>query len=161
MARKRPCSVCRRWFEPNPRAVKHQKTCGADCSRELHRRRCAQWHRKNPNYDREERLRRKMVQQREAASETDPLRAMDWEAVQDAVGLETRIAIEEATRLSVAAARDAVPTKTRVEGLIPGRLPITTARDAVPAISKEQPRKSNRLPRQTPRDLVGRSGPGT
>jgi len=48
--RKRPCAICRRWFTPDPRQIGRQKTCGPDCQRELHRRQCADWNRKNKSY---------------------------------------------------------------------------------------------------------------
>lgn len=46
--RKRPCTVCRRWFLPNPRQKERQKTCGrAECQRERHRRQCQKWNKQN------------------------------------------------------------------------------------------------------------------
>ena len=49
--RKRPCVICRRWFTPDPRQIGRQKTCGKpDCQRELHRRQCGKWNRKNKRY---------------------------------------------------------------------------------------------------------------
>ena len=36
-ARKRPCRVCRRWFQPDARLGDRQKTCGdPECKREWH-----------------------------------------------------------------------------------------------------------------------------
>ena len=61
MARKRPCRVCRRWFWPHPRAGDRQHTCSRpDCQRERHRRACAAWRLRHPDYDREDRLRRRL-----------------------------------------------------------------------------------------------------
>lgn len=48
--RKRPCSICRKWFLPDVRQAGRQKTCSSKCSRELHRRSCAKWNRKNIAY---------------------------------------------------------------------------------------------------------------
>ena len=45
--RKRPCSICRKWFLPDVRQVGRQRTCGPECSKELHRRNCADWNKKN------------------------------------------------------------------------------------------------------------------
>jgi len=45
--RKRPCSICRKWFLPDVRQAGRQKTCSDECSGELHRRNCAKWNRKN------------------------------------------------------------------------------------------------------------------
>ena len=159
MASKKPCSVCRRWFQPTPRAAAHQKTCGPNCSRELHRRRCAQWRKRNPDYDRENRLQKRMAPKQEVPPGADPLRAMNWDAVQIAVGLEIRVAIEAATKLSVAVARDAVAAKTKEEGRKSNRLQPAGARDAVAAKSQEQRAKSARLPPRRPREPVGQRGP--
>ena len=48
--RKRPCSICRKWFLPDVRQVGRQKTCSPECSGELHRRNCAKWNKKNTTY---------------------------------------------------------------------------------------------------------------
>ena len=45
--RKRPCSICRKWFLPDVRQIGRQKTCSPECRKELHRRNCAEWNRKN------------------------------------------------------------------------------------------------------------------
>jgi hypothetical protein len=108
MARKRPCRVCRRWFWPHPRAGDRQRTCSqSDCQRERHRRACAAWRRRHPDYDREDRLRRRLlVSARPAAP--DPMRRVDWLAARDAVGLEVAVVIEEAGQVLHRWARDAV-----------------------------------------------------
>lgn len=55
--RKRPCGICRRWFRPDPRVKKRQKTCGDPaCMREWHRRKCAEWNRQNAGIIQRERL---------------------------------------------------------------------------------------------------------
>ena len=48
--RKRPCSICRKWFLPDVRQTGRQKTCSPRCSKELHRRSCAKWNKKNTAY---------------------------------------------------------------------------------------------------------------
>lgn len=47
---KRPCSICRKWFQPDVRQKGRQKTCGPDCQKEQHRRQCKKWNRKNKAY---------------------------------------------------------------------------------------------------------------
>jgi hypothetical protein len=47
---KRPCCICRKWFQPDVRQKGRQKTCGPDCQNELHRRQCEKWNRKNKAY---------------------------------------------------------------------------------------------------------------
>ncbi len=49
--RRRPCRVCRRWFSPDARLKERQMTCGkAKCKREWHKKKCAEWNRKNADY---------------------------------------------------------------------------------------------------------------
>ena len=56
--RSRPCSICGKWFYPDPRLGKRQATCGAEkCRRERKRRQQAAWSARNPGYWRELRLR--------------------------------------------------------------------------------------------------------
>jgi hypothetical protein len=45
--RKRPCSICRKWFLPDVRQKGRQVTCSPECQKERHRRQCAKWNRKN------------------------------------------------------------------------------------------------------------------
>ena len=47
---KRPCSICRKWFQPDVRQKGRQKTCSPDCRQELHRRQCDKWNKKNKEY---------------------------------------------------------------------------------------------------------------
>lgn len=59
--RKRPCRICRRWFLPHPRLKSRQMTCGdAHCQAEWHRKKCAEWNRKNPDYFRANYLQKKL-----------------------------------------------------------------------------------------------------
>lgn len=48
LCRKRPCSICRKWFQPDVRQKDRQKTCGrSECKSELHRRSCHEWNNRN------------------------------------------------------------------------------------------------------------------
>jgi hypothetical protein len=47
---KRPCSICRKWFQPDVRQKGRQKTCSPDCMKEQHRRQCEKWNQKNKEY---------------------------------------------------------------------------------------------------------------
>lgn len=44
---KRPCAICRKWFQPDVRQKGRQRTCGPACQNELHRRQCEEWNRRN------------------------------------------------------------------------------------------------------------------
>ncbi len=48
---KRPCCICRKWFQPDIRQRGRQKTCGrSECKDELHRRNCHNWNKRNKEY---------------------------------------------------------------------------------------------------------------
>lgn len=56
-AKKRPCGICRRWFMPHPRLKDRQQTCGDPvCKKEWHRKKCAEWNKRNGDYFRAKRL---------------------------------------------------------------------------------------------------------
>src|SRR3954447_14534295 len=50
-AGKRPCTICRQWFRPDPRIGSRQRACGKPECRKLRRRKTqASWRRRNPEY---------------------------------------------------------------------------------------------------------------
>jgi len=56
--RGRPCSVCRRWFVPDPRVRGKQRTClRAECRKEQRRRTQASYRRRNEGEEWESQLR--------------------------------------------------------------------------------------------------------
>ena len=145
MVRKRPCRSCRRWFAPHRRAGNRQRFCSdPECQRERHRLSCAAWRKQNPDYDREDRLRRKLRPDEGASNAgpptglmADPQRRLDWSVARDAVGVETAVIIEESGQVLVEWVRDAVGAEVRVfkeesrrllgppardgDGVLPGR----------------------------------------
>lgn len=69
--RKRPCRVCRKWFQPDARLGSRQKTCGsAACQKEWHTRTCRAWNKKNRAYFREIYLEKRL-----ASSQEEPVKA--------------------------------------------------------------------------------------
>jgi hypothetical protein len=118
MSKKKPCCICGRWFLPNRRVGNRQRACSkAECQRERHRRNCARWHTRNPDYDREGRLRRELIgergQNRDANGvETDPLGQVNEEVARDLVGLQLYVVIDEIAKVVVSWTRDLVHEKT-------------------------------------------------
>ena len=136
MARKRPCRECGKWFQPNARAGKRQRSCDREaCQRARHRRACVDWHSRHPDYDLERRLRER-VRRGAVVGEPmnrDPLAEVVWDAARDAVGVEVSVIVEETGKVLVGWARDAVHAQTaeimRRLGKVPGPAP----RDAIAA----------------------------
>jgi hypothetical protein len=59
--KRRPCRICGRWFAPHPRLKDRQKTCAdAQCKREWHRKKCAQWNKDNADYFKSNYLQKKL-----------------------------------------------------------------------------------------------------
>jgi hypothetical protein len=60
--RKRPCSICHRWFLPNNRVGSRQHTCGRqECRLKRRRKVQARWRALNPDYFTARRLQARMV----------------------------------------------------------------------------------------------------
>ena len=113
--KKRPCRICRRWFSPDPRVGDRQKTCGGpDCRREWHRRKCAAWNRKNPDYFQNVYLQKKLEAAMTAgsASPTPPSDKpahrppkslikpkVPLEVIQEAIGLQQAVIMDYMVRL--------------------------------------------------------------
>jgi hypothetical protein len=140
VGRKRPCAICRRWFEPDARTAKWQRACGAaDCQQARHAKACAVWREANPDYDRDRRLRERIVADPEpaAALEADPRDGLRWDAVRDALPLEGTVVARELAGLLVRWARDGMRPKPAGEG-----------------------QQSDRLRPRRPRDATARGDPG-
>lgn len=136
MTRKRPCRECGKWFQPNPRTGQRQHSCQSQaCQRARHRRACANWRARHPDYDVERRLRERV---RAAAPvgeplQRDPLAEVVWDAARDAVGVEVAVIVEETGKVLWNWARDAVHAQaaeimTKVQKVPPDR-----AQDAIAA----------------------------
>lgn len=105
--RKRPCSICRRWFEPDARVGARQRACSAPaCQRARHHRSDQAWHARNLDYDRERRLQQKLANAKEAAAAAPApsppargaLRGLPLATVQDEWSLKERVVLEELLR---------------------------------------------------------------
>jgi hypothetical protein len=97
--KKKPCSICRRWFRPDARQGPRQKTCSSEaCQRERHRRACRDWREREHDVLIEDRLRKRLV-----GSEGELMGPV----VRDAIGLEASVIIQESVRLLSSCMRDA------------------------------------------------------
>lgn len=133
MARKRPCRECGKWFQPNARAGKRQRSCGGEaCQRARHRRACAAWHARHPSYDVERRLRDRVRREAVGAPlNRDPLAAIVWDAARDAVGVEVAVIVEETGKVLVDWARDAVHAQAAEIMRRLGKVPAPSPRDDI------------------------------
>lgn len=108
--RKRPCSICRRWFLPNPRVGARQKCCSnKDCQKQRKARNQASWHRRNPDYMRAWRLEAKTKdaqKSREPPTLPPPLTQIPWDIAKDEFGTKGVEIIADLARVLLSAAKN-------------------------------------------------------
>jgi hypothetical protein len=90
--RKRPCSICRRWFRPDPRVGNRQHACGQpECQMSRRQKTQASWRRRNRDYAIAYRLDQRKAQ---APPSPEPLRLpaplnqLPWDIAKDEFGAE-------------------------------------------------------------------------
>src|SRR5262252_1897235 len=126
-ARKRPCTVCRRWFRPDPRIGKRQRACGKpECQTARRQKTQANWCRRNPDYGVAYR-----IQQRATAKDPPaeplrmpaPLNQVPWDLAKDEFGAQGADFIGVLSGLLLRTAKDQfrayVADSTRVSGTLP------------------------------------------
>lgn len=102
--RKRPCSVCRRWFLPDSRVKRCQKTCGPACRSKWEARRQARWRERNPDYEAHRRLQSQLAGRDGGAAVSirpppEILARVPWILVQTAMGAKEAVVIGFLLRL--------------------------------------------------------------
>src|SRR5436305_6621315 len=90
MSRKRPCSICRRWFRPHVR-VPHQRACSkAECQAARRQKKQARWRERNPDYF----TARRMLERNGEEPKPEPLRLpgplsrLPWDVAQSQFGVQ-------------------------------------------------------------------------
>lgn len=118
MHKKRPCSICRRWFHPNPRVGDRQRTCGEpSCKAAQNRRAQKAWRGRNPDYFVARRL-QKQIEEAEAQVEAgEPLTVkpppaelarVPWDVAQKAFTPQTLVLLVFFYRLAQKSAQKAL-----------------------------------------------------
>ena len=119
---KRPCRICRRWFIPHPRVEDRQMTCGDPrCKREWHRKKCADWNRKNAEYFRSNYLQKKLdtLNQAKGSARFFPVKSrfrsgLPHEKVQEVIGIEPLVIIEYLVQLLLRRFQELIRVKVAV-----------------------------------------------
>ncbi len=152
-ARKRPCTICRRWFRPDARVGKRQRACDRpECQTARRQKTQASWRRRNPDYAIAWRLDRRKAQ----TEEPEPLRLppplprLPWNLAKDEFGPQGADFLGVMSTLILCAAKDQI----RPYRIDPTRLP-----DRLPAAKEKT---SPRLPHTESRtaDATGVSPTG-
>jgi hypothetical protein len=104
--RKSRCPTCLKWFVPDPRLKGKQRHCGdAGCQRKRHQLNCKDWRARNPDYDRETRLRNRLRNGKASGACVEPLDGIDRNAARQAAGAGALIVAAELAALAVEMAR--------------------------------------------------------
>ena len=127
-ARKRPCTICRRWFRPNPRAGARQRACGnPECQTARRRKTPANWRNRNPGYSIAWR-----IDQRATQTETPdslrvpaPLNQLPWNFAKDQFGPQGADFIGLMGALMVRTAKDQIRPYLIDPTGVPGTLPLS------------------------------------
>lgn len=137
--RKRPCSICRRWFLPDARVGARQRACKReDCQRQRHRRADQRWRAANRDYDRDRRWRETIAAAKEepsaaplAANAPPPTSGLPWDVVQDEMGIQGRVIIAGVVRVMGLFVQDEMRKEVPkiVEGIV--RVPHRAGQDEI------------------------------
>lgn len=130
---KRPCAICRKWFTATLQTRTTQTACSEpSCQRERHLRACAAWRARNPDYDKEIRLRKGLQTALEAPARPPPRDELPrefWKVARDAGSLEVSVIVEVFGRVLVGFARDVGFRQVAVITRESGRVLPDSARD--------------------------------
>ncbi len=126
-SKKRPCSVCRKWFTPDPRVAARQRTCGAACSKRLAQKQQAAWRGRNPDYEADRELRRRIEHAETSGSQIEvrpgsQLARIPWRTVQTAIGVKQAVVLAFALRVLDRGAQTMMAGESVATGQSPGRV---------------------------------------
>jgi hypothetical protein len=161
--RKKPCSICRKWFTPDRRVGSRQKTCSEECRKEWRRRKQTEWRENNPEYFKarwlKERSRRaaeadqaaaNVIEDIKAGREPAPLkerprppsvirmcgelRRIPWRAMQSEIGIEVTDSIMVVAKVMLQAVQSEKKAEVTENKREPPRLRKEVAQTQIPPV---------------------------
>jgi hypothetical protein len=136
MPDRRPCRICRRWFDVDPRAGSRHRVCGAEaCQRARNQLACRRWREEHADDVVAYRLRERLPAEPPTAAEVvavDPIRVFDARVVRHAVPVGTRVVLAQLAKVIVAVARHAVLPRTLAVRRLSRKVPPSRARHVTP-----------------------------
>jgi len=128
-ARKRPCTICRRWFRPDLRIGGRQRACGRpECQASRRQKTQASWRRRNPDYATAYRMQQRAAQTDPVAEPLrmpSPLDQLPWDLAKDQFGVQGADFIGVLGALLFRTAKDQfsayIADSTRLSGTLPFR----------------------------------------
>ena len=165
--RKRPCTICRRWFQPDARIGDRQRACTntAECGAALRQKTQAEWRKRNPGYAATWRLdqRKHANQQPDPPEEKTrripaPLDKLPWDAAKDEINPQTIDFIALASILILRTTKDEIRAYLADSTGLPGGLPPSTQKTRS-AAAHTDPRSPGVSPTRPPLAESARPGP--
>lgn len=127
-ARKRPCTICRRWYRPDPRIGVRQRACGKpECQASRRSRTQASWRIRNPEYAAAYRIEQRAIAMDPPAEPLrmpSPLNRLPWDLAKDQFGAQGSDFIGVLSGLLLRAAKDQLRTYVADPTMVPGTLPL-------------------------------------
>lgn len=127
-ARKRPCTICRRWFRINPRVGARQRACSKpECQTARRKKTQANWRRRNPDYAACYRLDQRAAQAEpppEPLRLVAPLNQLPWDLAKDEFGAQGADFIGVACALILRATKDQLLAYLIDPTRLPATLPL-------------------------------------
>src|SRR5450432_4701774 len=124
--RKKPCRICRRWFQPDARVGERQRVCGKpECQTARRQKTQADWRKRNPDYPIAWRLDQRAAQTPppEPLRLPAPLNQLPWEFAKDQFGVQGADFIGVMGALILRSAKDQfspyLPDPARLSGALP------------------------------------------
>ena len=133
--RKRPCSICRRWFRPDPRVGERQHTCSqGKCQTARRKKTQAQWRARNPEYGIAYRIEQRGAQAQppEPLRLPPPLSQLPWDLAKDEFGSKGADFIGVMGTLLLRSTKDQLRPYVLDPKRLSGTLPPPAAKDQSP-----------------------------
>ena len=128
-ARKRPCTICRRWFRPNPRVGSRQRACERpECQTARRQKTQANWRNQNPGYSIAWRMDQRAAAHPEPAEPLrlpPPLNQLPWDVAKDQFGPQGADFIGVMGALIVRTTKDQIRPYLTDPTPLPGILPLS------------------------------------
>jgi len=110
---------------PHPRLKNRQKTCGdPECKKEWHRKKCAEWNKRNGDYFKTNYLQKKLDPEPPTTHVKSRLKTgLPLQHVQEVIGMKSLVMIEYLAQLLVQRFKDVIWRQVIVNAEQVGRLP--------------------------------------
>ena len=134
--KKRPCSICRRWFRPNVRVGSRQHTCNRpECQAARRRKTQASWRKRNPDYPLAGRIhfRSESKPPPQSMRLPAPLSDLPWDIAQEELGVKGAAFVGIMGGLMLRSLKDQIKRQSVDLSEDPETLPLIAAKDEIRA----------------------------